>query len=211
MGLLSFEAIEPPAPLATLPVRLEQYSPRLSAALLLSMLIPTAIALLAPYAILAVHVLGDANARELFAERPGAVVQIALALTVWSVLLGWPVQRGVRRLASKRTVEIDGTAVTVTDRGLTAGRTWTEPLGSYTGVAHHIRASMSGIRHELILVHSNPQRSVLVAIAPRFSQSEIDAAASLLGRPEVSSRLLYRLRPERKTLNTSNALSSRPA
>ncbi|PPD26205.1 MAG: hypothetical protein CTY20_14780 [Hyphomicrobium sp.] len=211
MGLLSFETVLPHAPMTALPVRLEQSSPRMVAALHLSMLVPVALALITPFFILALHLVEDQASRSLMAERPGTMLQLGLALVVWSVLLGWPVKRVITRLSLKRRVDIDTTAVTVTDRGLFADKTWTAPLQTFTGLAHHIRASMSGVRHELILVHPDAMRSVLIAVAPRFSQTDVDAVCALLDRPEVPSKVLYRLRADRRLPTAAIALSSRGA
>jgi hypothetical protein len=77
------------------------------------------------------------------------------------------------------------------ERGLIRRASFETPLASYAGVAHHIRASLSGNRHELILVHPDPARTVLVAVAPRFGESDIQRLCLLLGHREVPAKALY--------------------
>ena len=66
------------------------------------------------------------------------------------------------------------------------------PLASFAGVAHHVRASLSGTRHELILVHPDREKSVLLSLAAKVAQAEVDRVAALLGHKEISPGVLYR-------------------
>ena len=68
---------------------------------------------------------------------------------------------------------------------------WSVPLASYSGIAHHVRASLSGLRHELILVHPDPAKNLLVAVADRIPQATLDRAKALLRLPEVPAKSLY--------------------
>ena len=80
------------------------------------------------------------------------------------------------------------------EEGLFAGKIWEEPVARYTGVAHHIRTSLSGTRHELVLAHPDRARSILISAAPDISQDDVDRICTLLGRAEISSRELYSVR-----------------
>lgn len=195
MGLLHFETLSPAGPLVSLPVRIEQSSPGFSTGVALAILVTTALAMASPFAVLLMYLIEDPDARSVLAARPGSVIQLALGLIVWSLLLGWPLKRLVDGWCARRLVSIDHGTVTVTDRNLWSERAWRAPVASYCGIAHHIRASVSGIRHELILVHPDRRRSVLLAVAARLSQEEIDRATALLGRPEIPSRTLYEWQP----------------
>jgi hypothetical protein len=59
-------------------------------------------------------------------------------------------------------------------------------------VAHHIRASLSGARHEIVLVHADRRRSVLLHFADRVLESELAAVARRLELPVVPARWIYR-------------------
>ncbi len=62
------------------------------------------------------------------------------------------------------------------------------------GVVHHVRASLSGTRHELILVHPQREKSVLLSLADKMPQSEVDRVAALLGQKVVPPSELYRFK-----------------
>ena len=103
----------------------------------------------------------------------------------------WPLRLVLARAGTARVVDITAGSVRVTDRGPLRSTTWTEPLGAYRGVAHCVRTSLSGVRHELILVHADARRHVLLAAAPAMPQSLLTRTASLLALPEIAARDLY--------------------
>ncbi len=210
MGMLNFETIDPPQPLSALPARLEQSSPRAKTALSLILIALAGLAIVTPFVAVTLHLIEAPAARSLMIEQPGSVLQLGFGLAVWTALLGWPAKRLAQRLSARRIVTLSNYAVTVDERGLFGGRTWSAPFTSYTGVAHHVRASLSGVRHELILLHDDPTRSVLLAIAPRFSQAELDRVCHLLGAQEISARLLYE-RPVASATAAFPAFSSQTA
>ena len=57
-----------------------------------------------------------------------------------------------------------------------------------------MRASLSGTRHELILVHPERDKCVLLSVAPRTTQAEVDRVATLLGHKEIPPSELYRFK-----------------
>lgn len=191
MGMLTFETIDPPHPLSALPARLDQSSPRGMTVLSLIAITIAALAIVTPFIAVTLHLIAAPEARSLMSEQPGSVLQLGFGLAVWTVLLGWPAKRLAHRLTSRRNVALTTETVTVEDHGMFASRRWSKPTASYIGVVHHVRASLSGVRHELILLHDDPKRSILIAIAPRFTQFEIDRVCQLLGTGEVPARLLY--------------------
>ena len=186
--------ISPPDLPTHIPLSIEQRSSRSSSLIKLCLVAPAALVLLSPFILLAGHMTGNALVRAHLAEHPGALLQLLLGLAFWTVLFAWPLKRMVESLGRARTVEIGPGTVHVTELSLFGETAWQEPLAAYAGVAHHIRASLSGVRHELLLVHPDPDRTVLVALAPRLSQVEIDTLCRLLGRAEIPSRELYKVR-----------------
>ena len=195
MRALTFETVSPSHPGLSLPFHLEQTSSRTAPLLMLGLIVPAAAALLFPLLLLAFHVLTDPAARAVLAEQPGSAVQLTLAVAFWAVLFAWPVKRALDALTHSRSVRIEDGAVRVADRSLSGARNFIAPLASYSGLAHHVRASLSGTRHELILVHPNRDWSVLVMISDRMTQPEIDRLAQILRQQEVPSRELYRRVP----------------
>lgn len=191
MAMHAFETIDPPEPPACLPARIEQSSPRAGSFAALAALALTGLAIIAPFAAVIAHLAETPDARALVIEQPRSVLQLAFGLVVWSLLLGLPAGRLVRRLVRRRIVALSEGLVTVTEVGLTATTSWSMPIAAYTGLAHHVRASVSGVRHELVLRHDDPSRTVLIAVAPRFAQADVQGLCSLLGVREVPARLLY--------------------
>jgi hypothetical protein len=101
-------------------------------------------------------------------------------------------RRLVARIAIRRTVDIDAERVRVEEGSPFGAWTWEAPLSAYAGIAHHVRASLSGTRHELILVHPEREKSVLLSVAPRASQAEVNRVVALLGTEEIPPSELYR-------------------
>jgi hypothetical protein len=66
------------------------------------------------------------------------------------------------------------------------------PLASYSGVTHRVRASLAGSRHELILVHHEREKSILLSVAPRTSQADVERVAALLGQRQIPPSERYR-------------------
>ena len=61
------------------------------------------------------------------------------------------------------------------------------PLATYEGVAVHLRTSLSSVRREVVLMHPNPSRSVILATAEQFGEREILELCHILGLPLLST------------------------
>ena len=191
MGPSSFDAVSPPEPVSTLPACVLQSSHRLQTLVSLVILALCGMALAVPYAAVLLHLIDEPSAREAAAGQPGRVLHAGLGLVVGMIIIGWPAGRLARRLVRRRIVTFTRDVVLVEETGLARTVAWTEPLARYEGIAHHVRASLSGIRHEIILVHPDCERSVLFALASRFAQSDVDRACALFGLPEIPAGRLY--------------------
>ncbi len=196
MARHTFETIDPPALVSSLPARIEQSSPRIRTIVSLVALTVAAIAIVAPFAAVFAHLVATPHARTLMIEQPGSVLQLAFGLVVWTVLLGVPAQRLTRRLTVRRVVSLTAGYISVEETGLFGATVWTLPTSAFTGLAHHVRASVSGVRHELVLRHDDPSRTVLIALAPRFTQSDVERICSLLDVREIPARMLYERRQQ---------------
>ncbi|MGI9403778.1 MAG: hypothetical protein ACR2OF_04620, partial [Hyphomicrobium sp.] len=182
-----FDRIEPKLP-SGLPFRSVQMCSRRAATALLLVLIPVVVALVFACTSLIVQAAAAPAARAVVAQKPMLALQIVAALAFWAYLLGLPLKRLFVRLAGHRTVEIDKAIVTVREGKNLRACTWTAPLNSFAGITHHVRASLSGTRHELILVHPERNKSVLVGISEHMLQEDIDRVAALLGQPVIHPR-----------------------
>ena len=190
---VAFEHISPSTAPADLPIQMRQTSSLAVSLGKLSIMLPTAALLLVPFALIGSHLIEEPAALSVFTERPGSVVQIVVGLMLWGILFGLPVRQLLKGLGRSRMVHIVDGMVHVTERSLAGHASWSEPLRNFKGLAHNVRTSVSAARHELILVHSNRELSVLVALADRFSSDDVMRIAAMLGQPEVPSSGLYRM------------------
>ena len=128
MGLLPFETIDPPQPLAALPARLEQSSPRTKTVLSLVLLALAGLAIVTPFVAVTLHLIEAPAARDLMSGQPGSVLQLSFALAVWTALLGWPAKRLAQRLSARRIVTLSTGAVSVDEQGMLGSHSWSVPL-----------------------------------------------------------------------------------
>ncbi len=194
MRVAIYDRVEPSIP-AELPLRLVETCSQRAAAVLLAIAVPAAVAAGFASVMLLLQALFAPAARAVLTQHPALGLEILGGIAFWLYLLGLPIRRLVYRMTVGRTVEIDARTVTVTEGGRLRTWTWSVPLGSYTGMAHHLRASLSGTRHELTLVHPEREKSVLLSLGGSMPQQEVDRVAALLGQKEISSGELYRFKP----------------
>lgn len=187
MRASAFETISPNAPITALPVRLELTASHVSPILVLTLVLPFSLLALIPFVLIA----GHPEAFQLI-SRLETSIPLGFALVAWTLLFGWPIASALAKLGRHQTVLIGRGSIRVCERSTFSRSAWTAPLQSYTGLAHHVRASLSGTRHELILVHPNPARSILLRLSPAIGQREIDELSQVLGCREIAPRVFYR-------------------
>ncbi|MBA4132834.1 MAG: hypothetical protein C0519_15595 [Hyphomicrobium sp.] len=191
MRLAAIDRMTPSMPdFANLYVTIEQLPARRTTGILLGTLMLFAAALLSPFYMIATTALADQALRDAVSTRPIASLQILTGLAFWLVLLGFPIYRLLNTLTRSRTIEIADGRVTVVDQAFGHATSWSAPMTEFLGIAPYLRASLSGVRHELVLVHPDRSRSLLIAMAPRLMQSELDQVASALGLPELAPQML---------------------
>ena len=118
--------------------------------------------------------------------QPVATLQIVVGLMLMAALLLVPARRLVARAGSGGTVEIDGGMVRVTERGLFSSRSFREPLEAYRGTAHRVRTTISGVHHELVLVHPDARRDVVIVLDRVGPALTPDRMIARLGLPEIA-------------------------
>jgi hypothetical protein len=191
MRVAIFDRVDPPVP-AELPLRLTETCSRRSALALLVVTIPAVFAVVLASLMLILEALVVPGPRAVVAQHPILGLEILTGIAFGAYLMGLPLKRLVDRLAATRTILIDETTVTVTEIGHFRSQTWSAPRSAFSGIAHHVRASLSSMRHELILVHPEREKSLLLSLAPRMVQSDVDRVAALLGCKEIPASALYR-------------------
>jgi hypothetical protein len=173
-------------------IRIVQLPARRTTGLLLLALFAVAALLLSPYFLIVTAALADQTVRDVASARPLATAQILAGLAFWLILLGFPIYRLLDALTRSRAIEITDGRVWVSDRAFGRVSSWNAPLTEFLGVAPFLRATHSGVRHELILVHPDRQRSLLIAMAPRLMQSDVNPVLAALGLAELPPRVLSR-------------------
>jgi hypothetical protein len=170
------------------PLTFEQSPEGSSRFVLLALLCPVVAALMAPFWLIFSKLVSDPATRAIVEDRPLMAFELMLGLLVLAWIFGLPLANLVRTVIRRRQITIDGVGVRVRDRGLFRTRTWAEPMGAYAGVTHRVRSSLSGVRHELVLVHRRPSRSVVLQSSSQISQDVVDRAARLFSIAEIPSR-----------------------
>jgi hypothetical protein len=206
-----FQRVEASGASDGLPFRATQdaaTAPNLMYLLLLSVL---AAAVVLPQIALAGYALSSPEFRVAILAQPVVSLQLAIALVFWIGLFAWPLHALYGRLTWRRTVEITDETVAVADLLAFGGSNWTAPLASYRGIAHHIRSSLSGNRHELVLVHPDPKRSVLLMVAEHLSDTDVTRMTHLLRLPQVAANELYRFGVVREAAVNKMSWNALPA
>jgi hypothetical protein len=162
---------------------------------LAAVLVPILVAVMMPFWLVVTQLASDPAARAILADRPLLALELLTGLIVLFGIFGWPLLHLAARGLERRRVTIDGGLVRSEASGLFGPTSWTEPLAQYAGVSHRVRTSLSGVRHELVLVHRRPSRSVVIQCAPQISEEAVHAAARLFALAEIPSRDAASLAP----------------
>jgi hypothetical protein len=182
---------EPGPAFDQLPVRIERCPSLASVVFDLCLLCAMLAGLASIFTVAVAHAVAEPRALAVLSNHPVAAVQGLFGLAVLLAIVVLPVRRLLRRVGARRTVEVHADVVRVSETTLWGTRQWEEPLARYRGVAHHVRASLSGLRHELVLVHESAARNVIMAESDRITHTTIERAKALLGLPELPARELY--------------------
>lgn len=187
-----FESVEPAHAFDCLPLETMQTTSRMGLCIKLALLVPAVAAFSVPVVLVGSHAIAEPQILSELSVAPVTALQIIAGLAIWLLLVAVPLARLLHRAGLERHVRIGDGSVDVRDRRLLGTRAWSEQLPGYAGIAHHMRASLSGLRHELILVHgSDRAKDVLLTIAPHISQGRLERAATLLGLPVLPARAIY--------------------
>jgi hypothetical protein len=127
----------------------------------------------------------------MIADQPLEAVQGLTGVSCLAVMLTIPLHRALQRFSAGRTINIDSGVVVVTEFTLFSARTWRASLSEFCGVAHHLRATLSGLNHEIILVHAERGKCLCLHSNLQLSHSALARAAMILGLPERPAGTLY--------------------
>lgn len=187
----AFESVELLSADGDFPIQSLQSSERWSEIIRLVLLAGLAGVIVLPQIALAVYALLNPETRAMILARPLMTAELAVAMGFWMGLFAWPLRRLLARVNGRRRVEISRSIVAVRDEKLLGTKTWMAPLSAYQGITHRVRASLSGSRHELVLVHPDASRSVLLMVSEYISEAEIQRFANHLGLPQIPAQQVY--------------------
>lgn len=195
-----------------IPFRSIQTTSRAGSTLHLALLSALAAIVVLPQLAVAAYALLTPAVRTTILAQPMVSFQLLAALVFWIALFVWPLKNLVLRLSAGRTVEIVAGNVIVTERRPFARvARWTQPLNAYRGIAHNVRSSLSGTRHEVILVHPDRRRSVLLHATSAAASPDIERISRSLDLPEIPAQELYALAKIRIPLLGTPATNPLPA
>ena len=208
----SFDTISPNSAPLCLPFQLEQRTCKVRTFFLALLMAPAVLALALPAGLALWLLASDPEVAQFGSESPVAFVQLLLLPLLAGLLCWLPMKAVAWRIHRRREVVVADGLVAVKESSLLGTRAWQAPLAEFRGIAHDVRSSLSGSRHELILVHPDASRSVLLHFADRIPQSTIESTKSLLELPQVTTRELHRLDPKTASwLPQSRILSAQRA
>lgn len=191
MARTVFDVISPPTAFDRLPITVIQVASPSTGATRLLLLLPAIGALSTLLTGVAIAAVAEPGMLDAVARRPLASIQIAFGLVIWAALFVVPASRAIAAIGRRREVSIVDDVVEIKDRSLLGTRSRGARVGDYRGITHHIRASLSGLTHEIVLVHSNPSLTVTLLSADRVTQGMLDEAKTLLQLRELPPGTIY--------------------
>jgi hypothetical protein len=193
----------------SLPFQAEQTSSRTASAILLLLLVPVLATMIVPVGLLVVFAANEV--REAIIHKPLPAAALGVGLLTWTALFLVPAKRLIQRFGRRRCATIARERVTVADNSLFSVKHWSAPLAEFSGVARHVRATLSGTRHELVLVHPARNRSVLLHSADAIAQSTVDRAAALFRLQQIHDSHSIALRRLERIIRAPEAVAQAQA
>ncbi len=157
-----------------------------------ALLIASLVVVMAPLLIIAAEAIAQPAMLDRFSDAPARAAFAFAGVAIWIVMFGIPAMRAFSRMGRSQTIRIAGGNVEVSEKTLIGHNAWRLPLSDFEGISHHIRTSISGTRQELILVHPQSTKCLLLAMDETISQNETDGLSAKLGTPVLPAGLMHR-------------------
>ncbi|MEQ8825763.1 MAG: hypothetical protein RIC14_15465 [Filomicrobium sp.] len=164
-----------------------------------TILLASVITIMLPFSVVAAEAFSEPAA---FSRLSGAPLQAVVALTgvaTWLIMFGVPACRAFARLGRSQTIIISNGIVEVAEKTIIGRHAWTIPLAEFTGISHHVRTNLSGTRQELILVHPQTSKSLLIEMGASISHNDAEKLANTLKLPVLPAGVLHRRCKARET------------
>lgn len=178
----------PPPQSPPLPLVFDQVPEGAGRFVLIGLLAPALTVLLAPFWLVATQLASDPAARAVLAERPlvGGQLLAGLVMLIW--IFGWPLARLSSTALARRRVTIADGLVRLDTVSLLGARSRVLLLGDFVGIAFRPRTSLSGVCWDIVLVHREPSRFLVLGPAPHIAEATAEALARLFAVAEIPSR-----------------------
>lgn len=173
-----------------------------------ALLVASMIVVMAPFSVVAAQAIGTPDMLDRLTGAPANAAVAFAGVALWIFMFGIPALRAFARMGRRQDIKIADGYVEVSEKTLIGKNNWTLPLSDFEGLSHHIRTSLSGARQELILVHPQLSKCLLLAMGDTITQNEAETLASKLGLPVLPEGLLHR---RRKTFRMPRFALSLPA
>ncbi|MFM1813931.1 MAG: hypothetical protein RLZ98_626 [Pseudomonadota bacterium] len=169
----------------TLPMRLIQTPSTSSTARLAVLAFPIFLSAVAS-AGLALNAAINARATaEILLARPASAFLLVISLTLLAVLATYPAIRLAQRIGRRREITITSASVDIHDKTLRGWRASREPLANYQGIGKRIRTTLSAAHQEILLVHPDPRRSILLSLQQANDADTASELSHLLSKPLI--------------------------
>ena len=169
---------------------LRQTSCRLTAAAQSILLLALVIAIVLPVVALTAQAIAEPATRARIAAEPLPSAGAATGIAIWLLMFGVPAIQAIKRLRWSRDIVMTPETVAVSERTFFRQRAWAEPLKRYSGLTHHVRTTLSATHHELILVHPDPSRSLVLVREDLIDRQKIDAVGEEFGLQVLATSAL---------------------
>lgn len=175
-----------------------------------ALLIASLVVVMAPFSIIAAEAVAEPAMLDRFSDAPARAAVAFAGVAIWIVMFGIPAMRAFGRMGRSQAIKIAGGIVEISEKTLIGRNNWSAPIVDFEGISHHIRTSISGMRQELILVHPQATKCLLLAMDQTISQNETEALADRLGTPVIPAGRMHRRNPNARRPEMSFIETGKP-
>lgn len=193
MNFAQVKSISPAEPIADLPITLVQKCSRWGTVIDGMALAMVGLAFALPAGLFTAEAIAANSATDPFLmQRPGSALLTVFGLFLMFIPVACLFRRVLLGLSGDCEIMLTNQDVTVKRKTLTGRKNWTRPLSDFEGLTHYVRTTLSTPRHELILVHPDSKRSLLLRIDHAINETETQQLADTLKLPVIAPTHLFK-------------------
>lgn len=179
------DRVSPVSDDTALPLRLEFRSNHLITLKFFMMALPALAMAAAPIAVAALLAVQAPEAYMMLTDRPWSLGPLAAGFLLIAAFIAYCLNQLYHRLATRWHIEIDTDNVRIERQALFSTRSWSKPLGSYRGITRRARTSLSGTRHEIVLLPELGNAEILLGFDQAATPHLDKRYAALLDLPLI--------------------------